>query len=92
MKNIKSLQSKMQKIQSEIKSERKKCIESIGRKIKSERKKRSLTQGDVAMNLGVTRTMICNIEKGDNWITTPSLIALCLYFEVSADYILGMKD
>lgn len=41
-------------------------MESVLDKIKKERKKRSLTQQDIAKMVGVCYVSICNLEQGRN--------------------------
>ena len=51
-----------------------------------------LTQQDVANILGTSQTMYARYERGANELPIRHLIALCRYYRVSADYILGLKD
>ena len=49
------------------------------------------TQKDVAAYLGVTQQVYSRYEKGINEIPVRHIIALCKYYNVTADYILGLK-
>lgn len=51
-----------------------------------------LTQNDLATAIGATQRKISFMENG---VTEPSLkdiVAICRYFNISADYLLGLPD
>lgn len=48
------------------------------------------TQQDIADYLGTSQTMYARYERGANELPIRHLIALCKYYEVSSDYILGL--
>ena len=50
------------------------------------------TQQEIADILGTSQTMYARYERGANEMPIRHLIALCRYYRVSADYILGLKD
>ncbi len=50
------------------------------------------TQREIAEVLGTSQTMYARYERGANELPIRHLIALCRYYGVSADYILGLKD
>ena len=50
------------------------------------------TQKDVAEYLGTTQQVYSRYEKGENEIPVRHIIALCRFYNVSADYILGLKE
>ena len=50
------------------------------------------TQQDIADVLGTSQTMYARYERGANEMPIRHLIALCRYYKVSADYILGIND
>jgi len=50
------------------------------------------TQQDIADVLGTSQTMVARYERGANELPLRHLIVLCRYYEVSADYILGLSD
>ena len=60
--------------------------------IKCLRKESNLTQEEIAKKLNVTRQAISNWENNINEPKISYIIRLCNYFDVSADYILGLKD
>ena len=49
------------------------------------------TQAEIAEILGTSQTMYARYERGANALPIHHLIALCNYYNVSADYILGIK-
>lgn len=50
------------------------------------------TQQEVAGYLGTTQQVYSRYEKGINEIPVRHIIALCKYYGVSADYLLGLTD
>ena len=52
----------------------------LGEKLKSARMDRGLTQNDAADHLGVARTTLVAIEKGDRRITAKELVMLAERF------------
>lgn len=55
------------------------------------REDRDLTQSKIAEILGTTQQVYSRYEKGINQIPIHHLITLCEFYNVSADYILGIK-
>lgn len=49
------------------------------------------TQKEIAEYLGTTQQVYSRYEKGENEIPVRHIIALCKYYNVSADFILGLK-
>lgn len=56
------------------------------------REDRDLTQSDIAKVLGTTQQVYSRYEKGQNEIPVRHIIALCRYYGVSADYMLGLSQ
>ena len=50
------------------------------------------TQTQIAEYLGTSQTMYARYERGANEMPIRVLIALCQYYQVSADYILGFTN
>jgi transcriptional regulator with XRE-family HTH domain len=50
------------------------------------------TQQQIAEVLGTSQTMYARYERGANELPIRHLLALCSYYGVSADYILGRTD
>ena len=66
-------------------------MESVKR-IRDLREDRDKTQQEIAQVLGTSQTMYARYERGANELPIRHLIALCRYYGVSSDYILGLKD
>ena len=62
------------------------------KRIRDLREDRDKTQQEIADVLGTSQTMYARYERGANELPIRHLIALCRYYHVSADYILGLKD
>ena len=52
------------------------------------REDRDLTQTDIAKSLGTTQQVYARYERGINELPLRHLQTLCLYYGISADYIL----
>ena len=50
------------------------------------------TQTEIAEYLGINQTVYSRYETGKNDMKPFQIIALCEYYKVSADYILGLPD
>ncbi len=51
-----------------------------------------LTQTQVAELLGTSQTMYARYERGANEMPIRHLVALCRYYHVSADFVLGLEE
>ena len=60
--------------------------------LKQLREEKGVTQKVVAKNCNLTATCICQLESGVRNPTGSTLKALAQYFNVSADYLLGIED
>lgn len=60
--------------------------------LKALRKKQKIAQNELAKILYVNRSLICNYEKGKRLPSVDMLIKLSEFFEVSIDFLLGVKD
>lgn len=58
--------------------------------IRELREDRDLKQADIAAVLQTTQQVYSRYEKGVNELPIHHLRTLCLYYGVSADYILGL--
>lgn len=59
--------------------------------IKDLREDHDKTQSEIAEILGTSQTMYARYERGANELPIHHLITLCNYYNVSADYVLGIK-
>ena len=62
------------------------------KRIRDLREDHDKTQKEIAEVLGTSQTMYARYERGANELPIHHLLTLCQYYNVSADYILGLKD
>ena len=55
------------------------------------REDNDLTQAQVAQVLGTSQTMYARYERGANELPIRQLVTLCRFYNVSADYLLGVQ-
>lgn len=63
----------------------------IGARLRELRKANRKTQARVAVAIGVSRVMVCHIEKGNRRLTIAQLLALCKLYKVTPNDILTEK-
>ncbi|MBO5286996.1 MAG: helix-turn-helix transcriptional regulator [Clostridia bacterium] len=61
------------------------------RRIRDLREIHNKTQQEIADVLGTSQTMYARYERGANELPIHHLLTLCKYYNVSADYILGIE-
>jgi transcriptional regulator with XRE-family HTH domain len=61
-------------------------------RLKELRTEKGLTQKDLARILQTTDDSIFSWEKGRSQPSIDTLRKMCIYFDVSADYLLGLED
>ena len=61
-------------------------------KLKELRIEKGLSQREVSSALGMTRNAFTNYENGYREPSLDNLKKICQFFDVSADYLLGLKD
>lgn len=66
--------------------------EIFGQRLLALRKAKKVTQTEIANLLGVTPTQIGDMEHGKTTTSMARLYQLCVYFGVTADYLLGLSD
>ena len=62
------------------------------KRIRDLREDHDKTQAEIAAVLGTSQTMYARYERGANELPIHHLITLCRYYQVSADYILGIEN
>lgn len=67
-------------------------MSTIAEKIKSLRVEKGLTQKQLAQQIGFAQSVICDWENEKVEPTSKAIIALCKYFEISSDYLLGLEN
>lgn len=51
-----------------------------------------LKQADLGEKLGMSQRKVSRLETGSTEPTTDEIVKICRFFNVSADYILGLTD
>ena len=59
-------------------------------KLRQLREDHDKTQAEIASYLGINQTVYSRYETGKNDMKPFQIIALCEYYKVSADYVLGL--
>ena len=67
-------------------------MEKLDEKLKELRIEKGLSQREVSSALGMTRNAFTNYENGYREPSLDNLKKICQFFDVSADYLLGLKD
>ena len=67
-------------------------MENFGERLKELRLEKGLTQKQLANEIGNTQSAIVYWESNKQEPTISTLKKLCRFFNVSADYLLGIKD
>jgi transcriptional regulator with XRE-family HTH domain len=60
--------------------------------IRELREDRDLNQSQIAKVLGTTQQVYSRYEKGENEMPVRHIITLCKFYNVSADYLLGLTE
>lgn len=61
-------------------------------KIRDLREDHDMTQAQVAVLLGTTKNQVGKYERGEQDMNIKHLITLCTFYNVSADFILGLPE
>ena len=64
----------------------------MNEKLKELRKEKGVSQKEVAKAIGITLSAYSNYEQGTREPSYEILKNLCLYYEVSADFLLGLEE
>ena len=67
-------------------------MEKFHERLKAELKECKLSQKEIAERLGIDNSNITKWKKGTNSPSLEVFYELCKIFDVSADYLLGLKD
>lgn len=65
---------------------------SFGERVRNLREDADLNQTQLGEALNMTQRKISYIECGRYEPSIEDIVALCRYFDISADYLLGLKD
>lgn len=66
--------------------------EEVGKKLKERREQLGMTQRQVAAALGIAQPIYQRFEKGIFECSYSQLAAICRLYDISADYLLGLKE
>lgn len=77
-----------------VKNNYTKCVKNLNMKdrLKELRKEKGVSQKEVATALGITLSAYSNYEQGIREPNIEIIIAICRYYDVSSDYLLGLED
>ena len=64
----------------------------FNQKIKDLRKEKNITQKEIAEILGISPTCYAGYEQGYREPDFKTLKKICIYFDVSSDFLLGLED
>lgn len=67
-------------------------IMDFGIRLKELRKERKVTQAELAKALGCSQSMVAQWETHRNKPTEDFIVKTAKFFDVSADYLLGLDD
>lgn len=64
----------------------------FGKRLKELRAEKNLTQARLAALLGVTQSTVGKYERGALQPNADLIVKVCGVFDVSSDYLLGLKE
>ena len=64
----------------------------LSERLYSLRKERKLTQDIVAKELDISMKSYCRYEKNEREPTASLLVEMAMFYHVSLDYLVGLKD
>ena len=67
-------------------------LELFAARLKALRKEKKIKQTEMAETMGLAPRNYQRMEYGKTNVTATTLLFLCDYFQVSADYLLGRTD
>lgn len=67
-------------------------MESFGNRLRELRKDKAITQKEIAKILGVSTTCYAGYEQGYREPDFKILKKLCVIFDVTADFLIGLED
>ena len=67
-------------------------MELFGLRLKTLRQEKGLTQQQLAERLNVVKASVSGYEQNAIHPSAEMLIQICKFFDVSADYLLGLSD
>lgn len=67
-------------------------MNTYAQKIRNLRIDHDLSQAQIAEIIGSTKNQVGKYERGEQEMPIKHLISLCNYYNVSADYVLGLPE
>lgn len=67
-------------------------MSDLSERLYSLRKEHGLTHEDAAKELGISMKSYCRYEKDEREPSASVLIQMARFYQVSLDYLVGMKD
>ncbi|WP_297717190.1 helix-turn-helix domain-containing protein [Intestinimonas sp.] len=64
----------------------------FGTRLHRLREEKGMTASQLGKAMGITSTQVGDMEKGNSATSMARLYDLCVFFEVSADYLLGLTE
>ena len=64
----------------------------FGKRLKELRKERGLSMKQLSLQVGIADSCISRWENGQTIVNGEQLIIFAKFFNVSADYLLGLRD
>lgn len=65
---------------------------TVGEKIRNLREDADLSQSALGKAVNMTQRKLSYIELGTSEPSVEDIIAICKFFHISADYLLGLKE
>ena len=63
-----------------------------GKRLQELRTAKGLSQAELAKQFNISQRAVSHYENEEHDLNTDLIIAICKFFEVSADFLLGLKD
>ena len=67
-------------------------MKMVGQRLKELRTEKKLTQKQLAEILNTNNSSICDWECGRTEPSIDYIVAICKFFDVTSDYLLGLED
>ena len=67
-------------------------MSTLSLRLKELRKEHNLSQKELANIIKTNNSSVCDWERGRTEPSVEMIINICKYFDISADYLLGLED
>ncbi|GAB5081358.1 hypothetical protein Osc1_05310 [Hominimerdicola sp. 21CYCFAH17_S] len=65
---------------------------TVGERLKRVRMQKGIKIGEIAKELGISERAYRNYENNERDLSTMTLLKICLYLDISSEYILGISE